>query len=242
VTRIYGEEAELYDIAFDWDVDDEVDWLLERLGSPVSVLEPGCGSGRMLEALVRRGVDAVGIDLSPEMLAIAERRAPGRALLADMTDFDLARRFDGAICPINTLAHLAPGDLARHFACMARQLRPGGRYLAQVAVYDDPAFERTSVWEATRGHVRLRVTYVVESPDRHHSRIEILEGPRAGAVLEEEHRMTAWTPETWAAAVAASPFDGVAAYDGDLRERPAVPVGTPGPLMWHELVAVDDGR
>jgi SAM-dependent methyltransferase len=78
VTRIYGEEAELYDIAFDWDVDDEVDWLLERLGSPVSVLEPGCGSGRMLEALVRRGVDAVGIDLSPEMLAIAERRAPGR--------------------------------------------------------------------------------------------------------------------------------------------------------------------
>jgi SAM-dependent methyltransferase len=242
MARMYGEDAELYDIAFDWDVDEEVEWLLERLRGPQSVLEPGCGSGRMLEALVRRSVDAFGIDLSPEMLAIAERRAPGRALLADMTDFDLGRVFDGAICPINTLAHLAPEDLARHFACMARHLGPGRRYLAQVAVYDDPAFERESVWEETRGDVRLRVTYLVESPDRHHSRIEILEGPRAGAVLEEDHRMTAWTPETWAAAVAASPFDEVAAYDGALLERPAVPVGTPGPLMWHELVAVDDGR
>ncbi len=51
VTRLYSDDAELYDIAFDWDLSAEVDWLVERLGRPRSVLEPGCGSGRMLAAL-----------------------------------------------------------------------------------------------------------------------------------------------------------------------------------------------
>jgi hypothetical protein len=51
VTRLYTDDAELYDIAFDWDIDDEVSWILERLETK-SVLEPGCGSGRMLEAAV----------------------------------------------------------------------------------------------------------------------------------------------------------------------------------------------
>ena len=53
ITRLYTDDAELYDIAFEWDIEEEVGWLLERLGSPRSVLEPGCGSGRMLEPLAR---------------------------------------------------------------------------------------------------------------------------------------------------------------------------------------------
>ncbi len=65
VTKLYSDGAELYDIAFDWDVSDEVDWLFERLGRPHAVLEPGCGSGRMLEAFTRRDVDVAGIDASP---------------------------------------------------------------------------------------------------------------------------------------------------------------------------------
>jgi hypothetical protein len=57
MARLYTDDAELYDIAFDWDVSDEVEWLLERLGAECrSVLEPGCGSGRMLDALARRGI------------------------------------------------------------------------------------------------------------------------------------------------------------------------------------------
>jgi hypothetical protein len=44
VSRIYSDEAELYDIAFDWDLSDEAAWLVERLGPDCrSVLEPGCG-------------------------------------------------------------------------------------------------------------------------------------------------------------------------------------------------------
>ena len=154
MSRIYSEEAELYDIAFDWDLSEEAAWLakgfgpvalsifpdpvtgnykdacwqalgeelmtlltpeeyasakrttfnafytsptviaamhdaLARLGVPANatVLEPGCGSGRMLVALAAHGVEAVGIDTSEEMLALARARGC-EVVRADMTDFE----------------------------------------------------------------------------------------------------------------------------------------------------------
>ncbi len=62
MTRIYSEEAELYDIAFDWDLSEEADWLVQRLGRTcLSVPEPGCGTGRLLEAFAQRGLAVAGI-------------------------------------------------------------------------------------------------------------------------------------------------------------------------------------
>src|SRR5262245_21089035 len=111
--RLYTEDARLYDIAFSWDTSDEVEWLVERLGGGgcAPVLEPACGSGRVLVGLGRRGIEAVGIDSSPSMIRLARERlrsanVPGTAVLADMTDFDLGRTFGGAICPIDSLACL----------------------------------------------------------------------------------------------------------------------------------------
>src|SRR4051812_33527579 len=39
-------------------------------------LDAACGTGRLTELLVARGHDVVGVDQSPEMLAVAERRFP----------------------------------------------------------------------------------------------------------------------------------------------------------------------
>lgn len=44
------------------------------------VLDVGCGSGRYAVAAAERGADVVGIDLSPEMLALARQRARDRAV------------------------------------------------------------------------------------------------------------------------------------------------------------------
>ncbi len=248
MTRLYGEDAVLYDIAFDWDVTDEVEWLLERLDRPASVLEPGCGSGRMLEAFADRGVDVAGIDLSERMLELARERLGGRGSVvgADMTDFDLGRAFDGAVCPINTLLHLSPDELARHLECVARHT---ARYLVQVGLVD-PSGEAEfagSHWEAERGETKLKIDWADEELDRERgrsrqrSRIEVLAGPQAGYVLEEIHDMTAWTPETWHAAIDASPFDQVATYDGGVaKDRwPEVGGETTGGLLWHHLVRRD---
>jgi SAM-dependent methyltransferase len=244
LTRLYREYADLYDIAFDWDLDEEAVWLVERLGADCrSVLEPGCGSGRMLEALRRHGLEFVGLDNSPAMVELAARRVGGDVALADIADFDLGRVLDGAVCPINTLAHLSPAELVRHLECMGRHLRPGGRYLVQLALRSESTSspERPSRWETERGGTRLRVTWqtveidLEEAVERQLSRIEVLDGDRAGEVVEEEHRVTAWSPHSWTAAVAASPFRYSAAYDGDAEGRPGVEPGTAGRLIWHEL-------
>jgi SAM-dependent methyltransferase len=248
MTRIYTDDAELYDIAFDWDISDEVDWLLERLGTACpSVLEPGCGSGRMLEALAQRGLRVTGIDVSEPMLELARRRlgSSGTVVHADMTSFDLGEIFDGAVCPINTLLHLSPDGLLRHLHCMDRHLAPRAKYLVQVGLVDPGQWEpfAGSHWEASRGETQLKIDWVDEELDaargvsRQRSRIEVVAGARAGEVHEEVHEMTAWTPQTWAEAIAASPFSEAATYDGGRKGRwPSVPPTATGGLLWHELV------
>jgi SAM-dependent methyltransferase len=246
VTRLYEDDAELYDIAFDWDISEEVDWLVERLQATI-VLEPGCGSGRMLEALADRGCQVAGIDRSPRMVEFSRRRlgTRGDVFEADMTHFELGRKFDGAVCPINTLLHLSPAELGRHLDRMAEHLEPRTRYLVQVGLVE-PGEEPIagSHWEASRGDTTLRVDWVDEELDlvrgtsRQRSRIEVLSGPRAGEVVEEVHEMTAWTPATWSAAIAASPFDEVATYDGGRKGHwPRVDASATGGLLWHELAS-----
>jgi SAM-dependent methyltransferase len=235
LTELYERHAELYDLAFRWDIEEEVDWLLERLGPECRiVLEPGCGSGRVLEPLARRGLEAVGIDRSPTMVELARARGVEVAL-ADMTNFDLGRTFDGAVCPINTLAHLSAAELARHLERMGRHLGLGARYLVQLQIGGEP---HSSEWE-TDG---LRVAWATEHVDpaagrqRHRSRIET----PAGEVVEEVHELTLWTPGAWAAAVAASPFAETVLYDGAQDGYPVVEPGAEGPMLWHELTREDD--
>ncbi len=244
MTRLYEDDAELYDIAFDWDISDEADWLVERLAA-TTVLEPGCGGGRMLEALADRGCQVVGIDRSPTMIQISRERlgTRGEVVEADMTHFDLGRVFDGAVCPINTLLHLSPAELGRHLHRMSQHLERRARYLVQVGLVEagqEPF--AGSHWEASRGGTTLKVDWADEELDlvsgtsRQRSRIEVLSGPRAGEIVEELHDMTAWTPATWAEAIKASPFELAATYDGGTKGQwPQVEATATGGLLWHEL-------
>ena len=229
-TELYERHAGLYDLAFRWDIEDEVDWLLERLGPGCrSVLEPGCGSGRVLEPLARRGLEAIGIDRSPAMVELARARG-AEVVLADMTDFDLGRTFDGAVCPINTLGHLSPEELARHLERMGHHLRPGARYLVQLQLGGGV---HLSQWEANGVRVTWATEHVDPAAGRQRERSRIV--TRDGEVVEELHELTLWTPAAWAAAVAASPFTQTALYDGAQDGYPAVEPGAEGPMLWHEL-------
>jgi SAM-dependent methyltransferase len=233
VSRIYTDEAELYDIAFDWDLTDEAAWLVERLGPDCrSVLEPGCGSGRMLQALAAHGLEVVGIDTSDAMLDLARARG-AEAVRADMTNFDLGRRFHGAVSVVSTVGILGPDGLASHLESMARHLEPAGRYFVQQGVFAADAELWRSEWEAERDGTKLHVVWEAITRERSRSRVEIVAGPRAGDVVEDEHVSTFWTVEAWREAIAASPFTEVATYD----DKQEVDLAQGGGLLWHELVA-----
>ena len=125
--------AQLYDVfAFDGDLPLYLD-LARRQGA--RVLEVACGSGRVLVPLVRAGLDVVGVDISPHMLALARAkldaaRLPGSAELiqADMRTFRLEQRdFDLAIVPVKSFAYLTEAsDQLRCLESIHAHLRPGG--------------------------------------------------------------------------------------------------------------------
>ncbi len=100
--------------------------LLSELPARSSVLDAGCGTGRHTGFLVENGHDVVGIDSSPEMLAIAKAKVPAAAFeLADLERIPLADDcFDAAVCGL-VLSHAR--DIQPAIAELARVVRRGGR-------------------------------------------------------------------------------------------------------------------
>lgn len=98
---------------------------------PKSVLDAGCGTGRVGRELARRGLDVVGVDIDAEMLDTARRKAPDVDWrLADLATVDLAKVFDVIVMAGNVMIFLTPGTEADVVANMARHLAPGGRLVA----------------------------------------------------------------------------------------------------------------
>ncbi len=62
---------------------------------PASVLDAGCGTGRVAIELARCGIDVIGVDVDASMIAEARRRDPALTWVhADLATLALDRRFD----------------------------------------------------------------------------------------------------------------------------------------------------
>ncbi|HEX3461085.1 MAG TPA: class I SAM-dependent methyltransferase [Acidimicrobiales bacterium] len=98
---------------------------------PATVLDAGCGTGRVAVELACRGIDVVGVDLDPSMIATARRIAPELTWLeADVGGLDLGRQFDVVVMAGNVLLFTPPATQAALVAGCARHLRPGGALVA----------------------------------------------------------------------------------------------------------------
>lgn len=99
--------------------------------SPTSVLDGGCGTGRVAIELARRGCEVVGVDLDEPMIQAAEAKAPEIDFhLGDLATIDLNRTFDVAALPGNVMLFVAPGTEADVVQNMADHLHDGGRLIA----------------------------------------------------------------------------------------------------------------
>lgn len=94
---------------------------------PASVLDAGCGTGRVAVELARRGVEVVGVDLDPSMLAQAREKSPDVEWVeADLQSLDLDRTFDVVLAAGNVMIFLTPGTEAEVTARLADHVAPGG--------------------------------------------------------------------------------------------------------------------
>ncbi len=107
-------------------------WLLERVASLAGsdpIVDVGCGPGHIAAFLADTGARVSGVDLSPQMVAVASREFPD-------LDFSVGNLFGllkprtssgwGAVVAWYSLVHLAGSELAPAVAALARTLVPGG--------------------------------------------------------------------------------------------------------------------
>jgi SAM-dependent methyltransferase len=167
----YDRFARYYDLDLG-DESEDVDLYLgfaKRSGGPV--LEIGCGTGRLLVPLALAGFRCTGVDISPAMLLLAQRKleataAEDRATLvrADARELALQDRFRLALVGLNSFMHfVADDDQRRLLASVRRYLDPLGTLLLDLPNPDSSLLGETSgqlvhEWTRTSPETGLLVT------------------------------------------------------------------------------------
>ncbi|MEM6392946.1 MAG: class I SAM-dependent methyltransferase [Planctomycetota bacterium] len=172
-----------YDIIFDVDTQKEAGFLeavWERFGRSggKQVLEPACGTGRLLEALRERGFEVSGFDAEGAMVAAArERLAEGAPVWEGRFEAfggptAIRRGLRGGVdlmfCLVSSFKYVLEEEGARaHLREAADWLAPGGVYVLGLHLTDYTDREtQVERWRATRDGVRVDCTIKSWPADR----------------------------------------------------------------------------
>jgi len=194
-------EAALYDVIFhamgkEFSGQAEQIADLVRRARPHSrtLLDVACGTGEHARYLSEiHGFEVDGIDISPEMIARARTKCPrGRFDVADMTSFQLGKRYDGLLCMSGSIAHTVTRPrLHDALACLRDHLAPGGVAIVQPYLTPD-AVPPAGTREYTVESGDLRVTRTRRSTiegQRHwvyyHYAVEGPDGTREAEEIDE---------------------------------------------------------
>jgi SAM-dependent methyltransferase len=137
---LYDRIAPFYD-PWSRSVTEDVDFYVERaLESGGPIVELAVGTGRIAVPVARAGVDVIGIDSSPEMLAVA--RSAGEAAgvsdrldlrLGDLRHPPVTERVPLVICPFRSLLHMeTEAEKLRALGAARDLLEPDGRFVFDV--------------------------------------------------------------------------------------------------------------
>lgn len=193
--------------------------------APASLLDLACGTGTLTRLLAERGIEMIGVDASPDMLAQAREKTPPETdilwVCQDLRSLDLFGTAAGAVCTLDGVNHLTgEGDLAAFFGRLACFLDPGGLFVfdantpykhARVLadhtfVYDLP--DVFCVWQNQTDGTLTRITLDLFTPE-------------GGGYRRETDRFCERGYSTEELTAAATGFDLLAVYD-DLQFDPPV--------------------
>jgi SAM-dependent methyltransferase len=104
---------------------------LVRSLDPASVLDAGCGTGRVAIELARHGVDVVGVDVDASMIGEARRRAPELEWVeGDLAALALGRQFDVVVMAGNVPLFCPPDKRSALVKSCAAHVAEGGALVA----------------------------------------------------------------------------------------------------------------
>ena len=156
--NVYGETfAKFYDRYFALHAEQVAPYLLQFFGSQAiskihpQVIDLGCGTGRLALRFLEAGYHFLGLDISPDMLRLAEDHCwhyvasrKGRFLQEDISHFHLGGPFGMALATYNAINHLETADkLRRCFESVRHSLADGGWF-----VFDFHTREGLKEWAA----------------------------------------------------------------------------------------------
>jgi SAM-dependent methyltransferase len=92
------------------------------------ILDLGCGTGLHDKELSNRGYNITGMDLSKEMIDIAQTNNKNiEFIVGDMTNFNLNKKFDSIICMFSSIGYLTENNqIEDFFSCVKNHLNEKG--------------------------------------------------------------------------------------------------------------------
>jgi SAM-dependent methyltransferase len=137
---LYDEIAAFYD-PWSRSVTEDVGFYVdEALASGGPVVELAVGTGRIAVPVAQAGIDVIGVDSSPAMLAVARRAAEAAGVahrldlrLGDLREPPVDERVPLVICPFRSLLHMeTEAEKLRALRAARALLADGGRFVFDV--------------------------------------------------------------------------------------------------------------
>lgn len=122
----------------------DADFILSRgaFQPGAKLLDVPCGEGRVAIELASRGFDLIGVDISGDLLAIAQSRSAAKGLEinwhhADMHDLEWEGIFDGAFCWGDSFGYMDDEQNMDFLRIAHRTLKPGGHWMMEMKMVSE---------------------------------------------------------------------------------------------------------
>src|SRR5512133_630683 len=138
--RVAVEYAEKFKDEMDYKAFDRdcLDRMAHEVGELGPICDLGCGPGQIARYLHRQGVDTLGVDLSPRMIAEAQRLNPDIPFhQGDMLSLPDADNSWGGIAAFYCIIHISREKVVDALREMKRVLKPGGSLLITFHIGDE---------------------------------------------------------------------------------------------------------
>ena len=157
-----------YDASFSYEMSDELAFLKKVFkkysnSSQPELLEPACGTGRLMIPLIREGFNCSGFDLNRNALLYLEEKLDRNQLHAnvfygDMINFKANKKYDGIYCTVDTFRHLLTEKEAKqHLVSAIKVLKKNGIYVLGLhLISKEKKIDRLTRWTSKRGRLTIK--------------------------------------------------------------------------------------